>query len=187
MDTRNLVIGGVLLLITGATWWLAKQSQPPETTYKTKSHTPDYFLEGFEDTQMDSSGRPSQQLSAERMTHYPDNDSTELTRPRIRLYDGKRPPWRVRADSGWLSGDGQVVLLQGEVNIDRSASPETRPIHIVTRDLRVQPKENYIETDEPVKFTSNQDTVNAKGMQAWFNKPIRLKLLADVRGYYEAK
>jgi len=187
VDTRNLVIGAVLLVIAGVTWWLAKQNQPQESVYNAKGDTPDYYVEGFTDTQMDGLGRPSQRLAAERMTHYPESDTTELTQPRIRIYDGERPPWRVRARSGWISGDGQVVLLRGTVHIDRSASPSIRPVHIITRDLRVQPKENYAETDEPIKFTSNNDRVDAKGMQAWFNPPVRIKLLANVRGHYEAQ
>ena len=185
MNNRNLIIVGMLLLLAGGSWWLAERSTLNGTDYTQIAHTPDYYLEGFTATTMNDKGRPSQRLRAKKMIHYPDDDSTELWEPKLTLYDEERPPWRVKSEMGWVSGDGEVLLLQGEVKIDRSEIPGVRPMHITTRDLRVQPKDNYIETDAEVQSHSGKNRLDAVGMQAWFNKPVRIKLLANVRGYYE--
>ncbi|MES9965354.1 MAG: LPS export ABC transporter periplasmic protein LptC [Candidatus Sedimenticola sp. 20ELBAFRAG] len=187
MNSKNLVIGGTLLALTGISWWIAERSGFQEPTAETVKHTPDYFLEGMTTIQMDLDGTPDQELWAERMVHYPDDDSTELTTPRLKLYDKEKPPWRLQAESGWVSGDGDLVLLHGKVKIDRSAAPDVKPIHIVTRDLRVQQEQNYAETDAKITIRTDTDRMEGTGMQAWFNEPVRLKLLANVRGRYEAK
>ena len=119
------------------------------------------------------------------MEHFPNDDSTQLQRPRLEIHDDDRPPWKIRSERGWVSGDKQLVLLQGEVHIDREAAPEVRPLHIVTHDLRVQPDNNYAETDAAVHATSRDDWLDSVGMQLWFARPIRVKLLSQVRGRYE--
>lgn len=185
IDNKNILIGAVLLTLAGGSLWLAQDSNPEEVVYQAVEHTPDYFLEGVDATQMKPDGKPSQRLLAERMTHYPDDDSTELRTPHLTIYDEARPPWRVRSETGWLSGDGLVLLLQGSVRIDRSAAQGVRPMHIKTRDLRVQPRDNYVETDAIVNSRSGKSRLQAKGMQGWFDKPVRIKLLANVRGHHE--
>lgn len=186
-EQKNLIIGGILLLLVLVTLWIARQSMQDETERSAPQHRVDYYLEGVDTTLMDLSGRPSKRLVASRMTHFVDDDSTELESPRLTLYDLDRPPWRVRSETGWLSGDGEVLLLQGAVKIDRFAAPGVRPMHITTRDLRVQPRDNYVETDAEVHARSNQDRIDAKGMQIWLQQPIRIKLLANVRGHYEVE
>lgn len=184
-DRKNIVIAAVLLALAGGSLWLAQDTKIKEPEYRAVEHTPDYYLEGVDAIQMNPDGSPSQRLLADRMTHYPDDDSTEVNIPNLTIYDKTKPPWRIRSKTGWLSGDGEVLLLQGEVKIDRSAARGVRPIHITTRDLRVQPRDNYLETDAPVESRSEKNRINAIGMQAWFHNPIRIKLLANIRGHYE--
>jgi len=182
---RYLGAGGALLLAAG-TWWLAHQgTEEPE--YEPQPDSPDFHLEHFTATTMGPDGKPDKRLSAEHMVHYPADDSTELTRPRMTVFDEDRPPWHIRSETGWVSGDREIVLLNGEVKIDRSAAEEVRSLHLTTRNLRVQPEQNYAETDEYVYAESDNSWVESTGMQAWLKKPMRIKLLAKVRGRYEVE
>ena len=83
-----------------------------------------------------------------------------------------------------MSADGSLVLLSGEVLIQREADSNNRPVRILTRDVRVQPSEDYAETDEKVRVESESDWLDAVGMQAWLRPPSRLKFLSQVRGFY---
>ena len=183
-DHRNLLLGGLLAGLGLASGWLL-HNRDQEPAYRPKPHSPDYYLEGFNATTMGVDGKPDKQLSGERLAHFPEDDSTELKAPRMHVYEAEAPPWRIRSESGWISGDRQLILLQGKVNIDRDAAPGIRGFHIITRDLRIQPEENYAETDQQVFATSGDDHLESKGMQAWFAEPVRIKLLANVRGRYD--
>ncbi len=185
MRQRNLLFSILLLLLAGGSWWLAELAIQEERKLRPKPHTPDYFVENFTNTQMDLMGKPLRHLQADQMNHYPDDDSTELVQPHMTTYDKTHPPWHIRSETGWLSGDGEMLLLQGSVKIDRSASDSVRPIHITTSNLRVQPNHNYAETDEWVTALSAESRLKATGMQVWLAKPVRIKLLANVRGRHE--
>jgi len=184
LDYRNLALGILLSALATGSWWLNRDTEQ-ELSYQPKPHSLDYYIENFGVTAMGVNGEPDKRLSAQRMAHFPDDDSTELTAPRMTLYDENSPPWQIRSETGWVSGDKQLILLQCKVNIDRNGAPEIRPVHIVTRDLRIQPEENYAETDQDVFARSGDDRLESKGMQVWFTKPMRIKLLANVRGRYD--
>jgi lipopolysaccharide export system protein LptC len=181
---KNIVIGSVLLLWIAASGWLSHIEEKPRQ-YQPQAHAPDYYLKNFTASTMGLDGRMEKQLSATRMEHFPDDDSTELERPLLSIHDAERPPWKIRSERGWVSGDKQLVLLQGRVHIDREEAPGIRPLHIVTHDLRVQPDDNYAETDAEAQATSHDDWLTSVGMQLWFARPIRVKLLSQVRGRYE--
>jgi lipopolysaccharide export system protein LptC len=177
----------LLVLLGAGSWGLATWLQQRELAAVKPSHAPDYEVDTLQFTTMGPDGTPRRRLVADRMVHYADDDSTQLTKPRLTLFEGDRPPWEVRSPKGWVSGDGELVLLQGEVHIDRAAAKDVRAVNIVTHDLRVQPKVSYAETDQPVDARSGADRVQAVGLQVWFDGPARLKLLSKVRGRYEVK
>ncbi len=185
MERRTLLFGGLLLALLGGSKWLAEIAEDKANLPEAAAHTADYFLDNFTNTVMGEDGKPYRRLSAERMLHFPDDDSTELTKPKITLFEKDSPPWRISSEQGWLSGDGDLLLLKGTVTIDREQANGIRPMHILTRNLRVQPKENYAETDEAITISSLGSRLQSKGMQAWFNKPVRMKFLTNVRGHYE--
>lgn len=186
MDRKNLIIGIlILLLLVGGSRWLMQADTTTTPAQQAGEHTPDYFLKEFTVTTMGPDGQPEQRLKAEFMQHYPDDDTTDLTHPDILLYDKGNPPWEIRSERGWLSGDGELLVLQGMVTIDRAAGPNNRPLHLITQDLHVHPKENYAETDQKVTIRSLRDQQESDGMQAWFRKPVRLRFAPNVRGRYE--
>ncbi len=163
---------------------MVTSSMPTDSDIQKESHSADYFLENFTNTVMDPEGKPYRRLSADRMLHFPDNDSTELNNPFLTLFVDNLPLWEIRSETGWLSGDGSLLLLNGPATIDRAASPAGQKLNIVTSNLRLQPENNYAETDEPITVKSNGNTVNSVGMQAWFSQPIRIKFLNKAKGHY---
>jgi len=183
-SNKNLLIGGILLFLVLGSGWLSRTIEN-KVEYRPETHTPDYYLNNFTAVTMSDSGKPDKSLSADKMVHFPDDDTTELSNPRMTIHDDEAPPWEVRSEAGWVSGDKELILLQGKVNIDRAAAPGIRPFHIITRNLRVQPSNNYAETDAHAEAKSRKDWVESKGMQIWFAQPVRVKLLANVRGRYE--
>ncbi|MCP3868951.1 MAG: LPS export ABC transporter periplasmic protein LptC [Gammaproteobacteria bacterium] len=185
LPPRYLSIAGAGLLAAGS-WWLL-QYNTEEPSYSPLPHSPDFILEQFTATTMGLNGLPDKRLSAEEMRHYPDDDSTELIKPRMTVFEEKNPPWRITSDTGWISGDREIVLLNGKVQIDREEAPDIKPLHLTTTNLTIHPEQNYAETEEYVYLESRNSWAESTGMQTWFKKPVRIKLLADVRGRYEAE
>jgi lipopolysaccharide export system protein LptC len=157
----------VMVLAAVVSWRLVQEEKPPsQGITKSGPREIDYYVTGLDVTRMTTAGRPAHRLRAVNLQHYTDDDTTEL---------------QQRA---WMSADGSQVLLSGEVLIEREGDVSNRPMRIVTRDLRVQPSEDYAETDEKVRVESESDWLDAVGMQAWLRPPSRLKFLSQVKGYY---
>jgi lipopolysaccharide export system protein LptC len=186
-EPRTWLLGGLLCAVAAGSWWLKQQYAPEQEAKPRPPHTADYWVSGLTARTMDAAGQPRQILSADTLHHYPDDDSTELLKPRLLVLDPRRPPWQVSSQTGWVSPDGEVVLLRGAVHIDREAGENLLPVRIVTRDLRVQPKNEYAETDQAVVAESGPHRVESTGLQAWLRAPVRIKFLADVKGHYEVK
>lgn len=174
-----------LSLLAGLSWWLSiDQASSPQILKTDASQKADYFLRQFEVIAMNQQGQPQRELQATFMQHFPADDSTELTAPVMHLHSSDKPSWRIESEQGYVSADGDLVLLDGAVDIRRPAAPGFDAIQIHTRNLRVQLPNDYAETDEAVDIKSGIHKMNGVGMQAHFTAPIQIRLLADVGGIH---
>lgn len=175
----------LVALVAGLSVWLF-QGQPekgPAVTPQTKN-TPDSFMENFTTQVLDKQGRPQYQLSAARMAHYADDDYSELTQPRFTVFrpDGQR--WTVVAETGRAENGSEQIFLSGKVTIQRfpnALAPSN--LQIYSRDVRVQPADDYAETDQAITIVQDGGVMNAVGFQAYFREG-RVQLLSQVRGRY---
>jgi lipopolysaccharide export system protein LptC len=186
MINIRVVVLALLLVAAATFWWLSKVGVDDGEKAATKAHEPDYYMQNFTQSTMDERGRLANRLSAEMMLHYADDDSTELVKPILDVYNDGPSPWRVRADKGWVSANNEVVLLTGAVHIWRDDLNGERELDVVTRDLRVLPKDRYAETDKEATIAGPGVQYNAVGMRAIF-KENRLELLSRVKGRHEPK
>lgn len=176
------------MAVVGAlfSWWLSESTQDVRPILANPNGTReiDYRIHGFEVTRMTPAGIPAHTLTADTLRHFTDDDTTELENPHLTVYQDAEPPWEIDAEQAWVSADRSIVLLTGEVIIDRAGGTKTPPTTIFTRDLRVQPQEDYAETDEAVRVETDVDWLDAVGMRAWLRPPSRIEFLSDVQGFY---
>lgn len=180
---------GVPLLVTGlalGTAWLLHDlgSEDRRRAGGAEAHRPDAWMERFESMTTDTAGTQRERLRAERMVHFADDGSSELAHPELEFYNEDPRPWRVRSETGWVSGDGTVVILSGPVTIWREAADGRREFELLTRDLRVLPEARYAETDAPVTIRHAGTETQAVGMRADLGVD-KLELMKDVRSRYE--
>ena len=176
-----------LLLVTAAVIsWLLVDREPtePPPVAQNDSHRVDYTVTNLDVTRMTAAGQPAHRLQAEILRHFVDDDTTELEIPHLTVYQGDESPWEIDAKHAWVSADGSLVLLTGEVIITRAAHANSPPVRMVTSEVRLQPRQDYAETDEKVRVETDTDRLDAVGMQAWLRPPSRLKFLSQVKGYY---
>lgn len=176
------------MLVTAVlTFWLARHlNTDSNTILSDHTRSPDYFSKNFKLTEMNPDGSPKQTLASKHLTHYDDNNTTNLEQPILTLFDPILPPWIIRSEMGNISANGKHINLDGKVTIDRAASRNTKAIKIITRNLRVQPEIEYAETDEAVEIIALPQRIKGIGMQGYFTKDaLKLSLLSNVQGKYE--
>ena len=135
---NRLAITAVLLALAALTWWLPNALTPRGSLFGGDSrHEPDYTIENFVATEMDIQGQRKHELRAAKLVHYPDDDTSELTRPYLIQYSPGSAPVHTRADRGQVAPDGKQILMQGNVRVTRGASGADPGGEVQTQEMRV--------------------------------------------------
>jgi len=145
-------------------------------------HSADHFAIKYSKVQMNDQGFMKERLDADYAVHFSDNDETELVNPVMTFLQDNRPPWVMRAEKGIISAKGDKIFLPGTVYIDRAASGSVREVNVQTKNLHLEVKRSYAETDEWVEWVSEFDRMSGVGMRLFYQEPLYLELLADVKG-----
>lgn len=173
-----------LIALLGATYWLNQQVQPGAARPdRNKRHDPDAIVENFSATKMNMQGTPEFILAADRMQHYPDDDSTTLDQPHITMLSADDPTIHATALRGTIYKNGDELALIDNVVLTRDASPPQSELKLRTEYLHFVPDQHLADTDRAVTIADARSTVNATGLQ--LNSQTRiLKLLSQVRSVY---
>lgn len=176
-----VLVGGLVAL----TFWLDHVAQPPaQGTGGPSRHDPDFIVDGLSATRMSETGTAAYTLSARRMTHYPDGDTTVLAAPRFISYSTAKTPVTITAKEAVVSASGEHVYFQDDVRVIRAAYGDMSELEMRTAFLHVIPEENLARTDRAVTITDAATTVTAVGLE--LNNETRVvKLLSQVRGTYD--
>lgn len=139
IDRRNLTIGVLLIVLAAVSWWYGRNPSMPLGIDSAKlRHDPDYIVERFAATAMNEKGTPRYQLSAERMTHYPDDDTSHFVRPVLVQFQPAGLQVTTRSDYGVMPGDGSEILMTGNVRATRSGDAASAGGEMRTDRLRIE-------------------------------------------------
>ena len=178
-----LILMGFMALIT---FWINKAvEQQGSRIDGSQRHDPDYTMENFVTKQTDKDGNLSYILKAVKMTHYPDDDSTVLEKPKFTQYTKDKPYTKIDGDHGNVSRDGEEVEILGNVVVVRDAYDDKSEMRVLTDKLILFPDLELAKTDRPVTLTQASKTIiHATGMIYDKNKQT-FKLLHKVNAHYE--
>jgi len=114
---EKFLLVGVFIAPLALSLWLQYGiiEDEPVVAQGQNNHDPDYYIENFTAVGMDELGRRKYILEAERLVHYPDDGTALLDYPHIIQYEEGQPPIHTYAESGWVSRDGDELLLTGNV------------------------------------------------------------------------
>ena len=74
----------LMLALAGLTFWLELMVREEEGMRQSpRRHDPDYIVDRLVHTRFNAQGLAESMLAAEKMLHYPDDDSTDLVAPRL--------------------------------------------------------------------------------------------------------
>ncbi|MGV8934071.1 MAG: LPS export ABC transporter periplasmic protein LptC [Gallionellaceae bacterium] len=175
-----------LLLLLGAIYWLDMQVQPLAPGINPNlRHDPDYIIDNFTATSLNNQGKVRFVMSAKKMLHYPDDDTTFLTLPQLSSMTAEYPPVRMTAETGEISSKGEDVYLRKDVVIVRPAYADKSELTFNTSYLHVMPNKNIADTDQVISMVDAHITHHAVGMELDNNTHV-VKFLSQVRTVYES-
>lgn len=173
--------------LAALTFWLENLVQPTAPPRDgSMRHDPDYIVENFVAVRMGPDGLRLHQLEANRMVHYPDDDSTHLEAPRLLKFENDRLTLSITSREAQVSSEGKTVDFESDVVAVRAATESHKEMTLTTDYLHVVPDEDYARTDRPVQIVDANTQVTAVGLEL-FNEAKVVKLLSNVRGSYVSK
>lgn len=175
----------LLALLAALTFWIDRTVRPLSPTPDgTTRHDPDFIAEKLYAMRMTPGGKIKHALSAEKMIHYPDDDTTHLASPVFTSYATVNSPLTITAKEGLVSSEGENVYFRNNVRAVRAPYDNKSELVVQTNYLHIIPDDNIAKTDQPVTITDANITVDAIGLE--LNSETRiLKLHSRVRGIYE--
>lgn len=170
-----------LIGILAMTYWLDQQAKPEtETGDRKQQHTPDAIIDQLQAVTLNQEGTPRFLMSAKKLLHYADDDSTELVEPNLTAQTAARPDVHMTALKGTLSSKGDVIELFDDVEIVRKASKSRGELSIKTDYVKVVPDAETAETTHAVTVDEDNNHLSAVGMELDYRAQT-LKLLSRVK------
>ena len=175
-----------MLALAAGSLWLERAVQSPERDNSGKTrHDPDFVAEKFGITKIGAGGKPEYVLSAARMLHYPDDESTEVLAPRLVQRHDDAPPVVIRADRGTIAKSGAEASFHGNVVVLREAGRGKNELRVQTEYLQIVPDQDLARTDRAVVITEGRSRLTGVGME-FNNKTRQFALQSQVRGTFDA-
>jgi lipopolysaccharide export system protein LptC len=174
----------LLAAVAAFTFWLEQMVQSYLRTSPGAVGTdPDYIVHGLSAVRLDGEGRIKHTLEAQKMTHFPGDDSTVLVLPRLVSHTDMGVRITVTAREAMMSANGEHVYFENDVRVVRAAHGSAGELTLETSYLHVTPELNVARTDRPVTIRDANSVVTASGLELQAEKRV-LELYGRVRGTY---
>jgi len=180
-----IILMGVLAL---GTYWLVRSTpvfEAPAPDQPAK-HEPDYFMHQFSVKTFDVSGRLKSEIFGTEARHYPDTDTLEIDKARIRSFSSKGRLTTATANRALTNSDNSEVQLIGNALVVRDPFVEPSGETIPRMSYRGEFLHAYMDTEivkshKPVELTRGNDRFTANSME-FDNVDQIMQLHGRVRG-----
>jgi lipopolysaccharide export system protein LptC len=175
-----------MLSLALLTFWLERTVRVEENHPSLRRHDPDYIVSNFRIIGYGPGGVLESTLSARKMVHYPDDDSTDLDAPRVLSTKAGEAPMTLTADRGALSQDGEDTFLYDNVLLVRQEIPLQPEMRMRTSFLHIVRGRSLVLTDRDVAIDDAGRSLTGRGME-YDNGARLLHLRERVRGRFEER
>ena len=181
-----IILMGILAL---GTYWLASNTpifNSPEAE-KAARHEPDYFMRKFEVKTFYAAGRLKSEVIGAEARHYPDTDTLEIDKARIRSFTEDGRLTIATADRALSNGDGSEVQLFGNAIVVRDAAVDPSGNPIPRFEVRSEFLHAFLNTERvkshlPVVMTRGSDEFTGDSMD-FDNLDRVVNLRGRVKGF----
>ena len=172
---------GVLAVLVILTFWLSRFVQPFDGNASAKlRHDPESIVEKFVAQKMNSAGDVQYVLKADKLMHYPDDDSSLMENVLFTAITPDKPQLTMRAPKGQILNANDEIKIFGGVVMQTMGTPKNPPMQLTTPSLTFFPKQNLVRSTTGVLLTTPTMTVNAAALE--FNSQTRALNMTQVRG-----
>ena len=187
LSTTRMFPLAIMLALAGLTFWLERMVREEEGAHPSlRHHDPDYIVDNLTHTRFNAKGAVESTLTATKMLHYPDDDSTELLAPHLVQTKPNEPRVTLTADRGALSQDGEEVFLYDNVLVVREGGPERSETRMRTSFMHVVQAHSVFRTDRDIIITEEDRVITGRGME-YRGDTKEIFLRERVRGRFEPR
>ncbi len=188
MGTSFARLFPLLLMLSLAllSFWLERTARIEQGHPSLRRHDPDYIVHNFKVVGYGQKGEAESMLSARKMVHFPDDDSTELLAPRSVQTKPGEAPMTLTAERGALSQDGEDTFLYDNVLLVRNATPQQPEMRMQTHFLHIVRARSLVRTDREVAIREEGRYLTGRGME-YDNGSRVLEIRSKVRGRFEQR
>lgn len=184
MNKHKYLQGGLIIaLLVLLVWQLIPSDK--QTEEKLQALVPDWFGVEVAVTEMNEQGKPKRSFSAQRLTHYAEQNMTDLIDPHFTLYPEDKIPWHLAAEKGRSfhgkhTTDIERLDLWHDVTVWQPEEATPTPMRMHTSTMAIFPEQAFAETDQFVEFEQPGHTLTGEGLRARFNDQS-MELFNNVR------
>ena len=178
MKSRVTVV--VVGIVTLFSWWLLSTEQEKQYSVPKQDQFIDAFIKNFTLISTNESGQAAYTLKAERLEHYNDKNTSQITNPTIDIPQADSH-WHIRADFGEIDDKQSFIQLHDNVIMKQIGSNEA--FEIKTSHMTINTNSQIIESNQLVELQNGSLTLMSNGMR-YNNAKKQLRLLSDVSGTY---
>ncbi len=183
-STTRLFPLALMLTLALLTFWLDRAVREEESHPSLRRHDPDYIIDSFTSTTHARNGAAETVLSANKMLHYPDDNSIALVSPQVVQSKPLQPRFRVSADRGELKREGDEIFLYDNVLLLREAEENRPEARMTTSFLHIVRDRSLVLTDREVLIVEGPRSLSGRGME-YNNDTRELVLRNDVQARFE--
>ena len=158
-------------LLAGASYWLLRATPIPVVPLEQRapSHLPDYEMERFSVKVFGADGRIRTEVYGAEGRHFPDTDTLEIDKARIRHYSPEGLLTTATAERVTSNGDQTEFILEGNAVVVRQAGrnaegKRTPRLEFHGEYLRVLTKWDAVSSDKPVLLIRDNDQMRADSL-----------------------
>lgn len=171
-----------MLALAGLTFWLMRAVEMKQLEPDKTRHDPDMVVENFTARQLGMDGGERYTIVARRMTHFPDNDSTDVDQVQFTATERNQAPFVVTSARGMLTGKADEIFFLDKVQVVREPFEAFQRLVGETTYFHVIPDLGIGKTDQPISLQEGKNTMTAAGME--INNKTRVATLSRVKASY---
>lgn len=153
----------MMALLALGSWWLVKNTPMMEVprVKAPLTHDPDYTMHEFLVRRFTPQGTLRAQIEGDTLRHYPDTDTFEVDRPKVRAWAEDGGVTDASAKRALSNADASEVQLFGDARVTKHPTAADEGLTFRGEFLHAFLKTERVRSDQPVTFTRGAATISA--------------------------